>query len=144
MRERRRGRFKILVLMAACVIGISAGERTAAAGTGEIRVRLKDLQTQLSEREGVPVEGYQVGTVDTFGKPVLEEKYGIGDYPRTAHLDQAAERVFGMLEGEPLLEGKTDQGGNVTFSVEEGVYLSGQRGRSLWHGEAFFDQPSLL
>ena len=124
MRERRRGRFKILVLMAACVIGISAGERTAAAGTGEIRVRLKDLQTQLSEREGVPVEGYQVGTVDTFGKPVLEEKYGIGDYPQdSASLDQAAEKIFGMLEGEPLLEGKTDQGGNVTFSVEEGVYL---------------------
>lgn len=131
MRERRRGRLKILVLMAACVLGISAGERTAAAGTGEIRVQLKDLQTQLSEREGVPVEGYQVGTVDAFGKPILEERYGIGDYPQdSASLDQAAEKIAGMLEGEPLLEGKTDQGGTVAFSVEEGVYLIRVKGEA--------------
>lgn len=95
------------------------------AASGTISMQLKDLKTEGSKREDVPVYLYKVGTVDDQGSPSLDQKWGIEKYPKTsAELDKAAKKIAGKVPKTPEWETATDADGKAIFSdVEDGVYL---------------------
>lgn len=135
---RKRGRILAGVLTAVLAVtlaaaSVSAGEEKGTFGgtgnePGSIRIILKDLEAEGSALEGVEFGLWKVGTVDENGRPQIEERYGIGDYPQDSQsLDEAAKKISDALwaasKGPDRTE-TTDQGGCLLFDqVEPGVYL---------------------
>lgn len=112
--------------MAVCGVLLTFGITAAAyAASGSIAVSLKDLDSSGSDRAGVEVQMYRVGDVDTDHRPVLDARYGIGEYPQDGGtLDAAAAKIAGQITEPPARTGKTDAQGSIRFNrMEDGVYL---------------------
>lgn len=90
-----------------------------------IQIELEDMQIEQSDREGVSFRLYCVGSLEEDDTPVLDPVYGIDHYPATSEeLDEDAKKIVELVQGEPLMEGKTNAEGSLLFSdLERGVYL---------------------
>jgi len=104
---------------------VGGKEMAVYANTGEIKITLEDLQTTDSSRKDVEIWLYRVGNVSEEGIPTLYKSYGLSEYPKdNASLEAAAKNLAGMVSGDPLISGKTDEDGIAHFwGIEKGVYL---------------------
>lgn len=112
--------FIILVLILGCNLTVCA-KSTA----GILHVELQDLKTSKSDRKDIEVLIYKVGTVSDEGVPKLNVGDVPEEYPKDGDLlEKTAEKLAGIVKGEPAVRGKTDENGHVEFEgIELGVYL---------------------
>lgn len=122
--------FAVTLLLAILnVLPVSASEEIGQKQeTGSISLILKNLEAENSATEGVEFCLWKVGTVNEHGTPVIDENYGIPEYPQDSQsLDEAAEKIADMVlteSGQPDRIGITNQTGQVIFEeVQTGVYL---------------------
>lgn len=122
----------VLAVMLAAAPVSAKEEKETLRGTGNepgsIRIILKDLGAETSSREGVEFGLWKVGTVNEYGTPVFDERYGLKGYPQDSQsLDEAAKKISDALSSAakgPDRTETTDQGGCLLFDqVERGVYL---------------------
>lgn len=113
------------ILAAAFLAAAMALPVSASGETGSVRVALRDLGTGSSIREGVEFHLWKVGTVTEDSVPVIDEAYGIPEYPGTGQeVEEALEQIQDLLQGEPEQTGRTGPDGVLSFeAVEPGVYL---------------------
>lgn len=113
-------------LIFGCLFFMLGNSIKAHASGSDLQITLMDLKTENSGRENVEVLLYRVGDTDEEGKPVLLGQYGIESYPTdAASLDEAAIRIAGKIEENPIESGRTGPDGTVVFSnLDDGVYLA--------------------
>ncbi|MDD3337249.1 MAG: hypothetical protein PHS82_00160 [Lachnospiraceae bacterium] len=108
-----------------CVICFMNCPVQASVGTGEIQIKLKDLESAQSVQKDIEFQIYKVGTVNEDGVPQLNPEFVIQAYPQTSEeLDAAAKSVSEAVTGEALKVEKTDANGILSFmGLGDGVYL---------------------
>lgn len=123
MRKLGRG-FAALVLLL-ILAGIPAEAAANQSEKGSIRIVLKDLQNENSRREDLEMRIWKVGSVDENGIPIFDAVYGISQYPEEASaVEQTADRLAGLVKGEPYGKAYADKSGVALFTnVERGIYL---------------------
>ena len=94
------------------------------AGCASVTVQLEVL-SQPSQRQGVILNLYRVGEVSDVGLPVLQESYGITEYPQSARqTEKAASYIAAHLDVEAEQVLKTSAEGSAVFrDIDNGVYL---------------------
>ena len=126
MKERRNLFCMAAAFVMALVLTIPA-QAAAEEQTdkGSIRIVLKDLETESSDRDGVTFRLWKVGTAGVDRVPAFDEQYGISEYPQdSASLDDAAGRLADLTGENPDRAGTTGTDGTVVFTdVESGIYL---------------------
>ena len=112
----------VLALVMTMSVHASAEEQT---DKGSIRIVLKDLETEGSDRAGVTFRLWKVGTADTDSVPSLDRQYGINEYPQDSEsLDKTAGQLADLVEESPNRTGTTGTDGRFEFTdMESGIYL---------------------
>lgn len=116
---------KIACMISSCVWILLASSLPVFAGSGSVTIKLKELQSEGSIREGVEFSLYQVGEVSETGAPFFYDRYQIKKFPVKAEETAAAAAILIKgLEEEMFERKQTDARGILTFEdLERGVYL---------------------
>lgn len=114
----------IMVMTVAGVCQVQASE-DSESDKGSIRIVLKDLETEESQRDGVEFSLWKVGTAGEKEPPVFDDIYEVDHFPQdSASLDSTARKIAELIKRSPDRTELTNQEGITEFNnLKQGIYL---------------------